>query len=114
MNRVWSNIKHGARLALAALAVQFAVSFGNFHCAAAWAAPAIRPALQPDHAPRRQPSNGCKICAVAAFADTMLFATPPLLQLPQAIEFLHLTTDAEFIHLKSAHGAVQPHPAPLS
>ena len=32
----------------------------------------------------------------------MLFATPPLLLLPQAIEFLYLTTDAEFVHLNSA------------
>jgi hypothetical protein len=42
-----SNIKHGARLALFALALQFALSFGHFHGVAAQAAPALQssPAL---------------------------------------------------------------------
>lgn len=36
-----SNIKHGSRLALLALAIQFVLSFGHFHGIAAHAAPAI-------------------------------------------------------------------------
>ena len=35
-------------------------------------------------------------------ANAVLFATPPALLLPQAVEFSYLTTDAEFIHLDSA------------
>ena len=35
-----------------------------------------------------------------ALAGNVLFATPPLLLLPQAVEFLYLTTDAEFVHLE--------------
>jgi hypothetical protein len=47
-------------------------------------------------------------------ASTMVFATPPLLLLPQAVEFLYLTTDAEFAHLKSAGTAFQPRAPPAS
>jgi hypothetical protein len=36
------------------------------------------------------------------------------LLLPQAIEFLHLTTDAEFIHLNSARVPFQPRAPPTS
>jgi hypothetical protein len=132
-----SNIKHGSRLALLALAVQFALSFGHFHGVAAHAAPAIQssPALSTadlllttdaaasPSAPQQpgsdhdsgQPSNDpCAICAVMAMASTVLFATPPLLLLPQAVEFLYLTTDAEFVHLDSAHTAFQPRAPPVS
>jgi uncharacterized iron-regulated membrane protein len=134
-----SNIKHGSRLALFALAVQFALSFGHFHGGAAQAAPAIQsgPAQsessttsalpapdaviqsaqqQPasDHDSGQQPNDPCAICAVMALANTVLFATPPLLLLPQAVEFLYLTTDAEFVHLNSASVAFQPRAPPIS
>ena len=127
-----SNIKHGSRLALFALALQFALSFGHFHAGAALAAPAMQSGLangvsivdavgedaqqQPpsNHDSDRQPSDACAICAVLALANAMLFATPPLLLLPQAIEILHLSTDAEFIHLNSARVAFQPRAPPLS
>jgi hypothetical protein len=133
-----SNIKHGARLALFALAVQLALSFGHFHwLAATQAAPAVQSGLtQADtvnaqglaavgdqatqqqspanHDPDQQSGDPCAICAVMAMASTVLFATPPLLLLPQAVEFLYLTTDAEFAHLKSASVAFQPRAPPAS
>lgn len=129
------HIKHGSRLALFALALQFALSFGHFHTAAQ-AAPAIhsataqldvslalaasdaadnvagQPASHPD--PDQQPGDACAICAVIALANTMLFATPPILLPPQAVEFFHLTTDAEFIQLSSASAAFQPRAPPAS
>src|SRR5436305_6899080 len=97
-----SNIKHGSRLALFALAVQFALSFGHFHAAVAQAATAIQQTSE--QAPSnqdsdQQPADGCAICAVMALAKAALFATPPLLLLPQAAEFRYLVTDAEFVHL---------------
>jgi hypothetical protein len=49
-----------------------------------------------------------------AMANTVLFATPPLLLLPQAIEFLRLTTDAEFVHLNAVRVAFQPRAPPIS
>jgi hypothetical protein len=136
-----SNIKHGSRLALLALAVQFVLAFGHFHSIAAQAAPVIQsgPASsesyytdavaapdtatlsesqsgqqQPASDHDQQPGDGCAICAVIALANTVLFSTPPLLLLPQAVELLYLTADAEFVHLNSARVAFQPRAPPIS
>ena len=138
-----ANIKHGSRLALLALAIQFVLSFGHFHpMEAAQAAPEfLRSALAPhrdsisnsvvatdtagqsverqqqkpasDHGSGKT-SDGCAICAVMAMANTVLFATPPLLLLPEAVEFLYRTTDAEFVHLNSLRVAFQPRAPPIS
>jgi hypothetical protein len=139
-----SNIKQGSRLALLALAIQFVLSFGHFHGLAAQAAPVIQSGIQAsrivldasranglaapdtagqsaqrqqpasDHDSDRQSNDACAICAVIAMANTVLFATPPLLELPQAVEFLYRTTDAEFIHLNSVRIAFQPRAPPHS
>jgi hypothetical protein len=113
-----SNIKHGSRTALLALVIQFALSFGHFHGIAAQAAPALLSAQQQLPASNQDsdqhPQDICAICAVMALANTVLFATPPVLLLPQAFEFLYLTTDAEFVHLRSAGVAFQPRAPPLS
>jgi hypothetical protein len=119
-----SNVKTGSRLALFALALQFALSFGHFH-ATAQAAPAIQsglayvlttagePASNPDSDQR--PNDACAICAVIALAHSVLFAPPPPLLLPpQAIAFLYLATDAEFAHLSAAHPAFQSRAPPIS
>jgi hypothetical protein len=135
-----SNIKQGSRTALFALAVQFALSFGHFHGVAAQAAPvmqsgaaqteasygdrsgasnagAARSAQQQpasNHDSDQHPGDACAICAVIALANATLFATPPLLLLPEAVEFLYLTTDAEFVHLNSVRVAFQPRAPPIS
>ena len=126
-----SNIRHGSRLALFALAVQFALSFGHFHAAVAGAAPAVQlganslsvpeaisesPQQQSptSHDSDRQQGDTCAICAVLGLANAMLFATPPLLLLPQAREILRLATDAEFVHLNSGRVAFQPRAPPIS
>jgi hypothetical protein len=134
-----SNIKHGSRLALFALAVQLVLSFGHFHGVAAKTAPGIRSSVaqfrsaeaggpvvahSARQAARQQPSSDhdsdhrshdpCAICAVMAMANAVLLSTPPLLLLPQAIEFLYLTTDAEFIHLSAIRVAFQPRAPPAS
>jgi hypothetical protein len=134
-----SNIKHGSRLALFALAIQFALSFGHFHGLAAEAAPAVQAGqarsdrsftsnfAEPDavtqavpqppssnHDSDQHPNDPCAICAVMALASTVLFATPPVLLLPQAVEFLYLATDAEFVHLNSARVVFQPRAPPIS
>ncbi len=129
-----SNIRHGSRLALFALAIQFALSFGHFH-EAAQAAPTIQSGISqsaasgvaaadatdrsaqqklPNRDSDRRSSDGCAICAVIAMANAVLFATPPLLQLPQAVEFLYRTTDAGFVHLHAAGVAFQPRAPPIS
>ena len=123
-----SNIRHGARLALFALLVQFALSFGHSHgfvqAAPLAQASAQKAAASLDHTAltKRSPStpdqdrsdDNCAICAVVAMAGTILFASPPVLSLPQAVEFLYRTTDAEFVHLKSAGTAFQPRAPPAS
>jgi hypothetical protein len=133
-----SHIKQGARLALLALAIQFALSFGHFHGVAAEAAPAIQSGATqsgPAHADglaaaevstaaqQQSPANpdsdrhsndACAICAVMAMANATLFATPPVLLLPQAVEFLYLATDAEFVHLNAVRVAFQARAPPIS
>jgi hypothetical protein len=49
-----------------------------------------------------------------ALANATLFATPPVLLLPQAVEFLYLITDAEFVHLGAIRVAFQPRAPPAS
>jgi hypothetical protein len=135
-----SNIRHGSRVALFALAIQFGLSFGHFHGIAAQAAPAIQSGptqtesssadrlAAPDAAVSesvgQQPASGhdsdhplgdvCAICAVIALANALLFATPPLLLLPQANEPFNLTADAEFVHLNGVRVAFQPRAPPVS
>ena len=136
-----SNIKHGSRLALLALAIQFVLSFGHHHGAAALAAPAV--SMQAGNAsgtgaaktkdstvtdsakaqaanpagPRSnhdQDSGHCAVCAVMALAGTALFTEPPVLLLPEAYHFLYLATDAEFNHLESRRIVFQPRAPPAS
>jgi hypothetical protein len=116
MNWVRSNIKHGSRLALFALALQFVLSFGHFHGLAAQAAPAVQSLQQaPFDRDSDQPSHdACEICAVIAMAGTGLSATPPLLALPQAVEFLYLTTATGFVRFDPARVAFQPRAPPIS
>ena len=130
------NIQTGSRLALFALVVQFALSFGHFHWNAAQAIQAGLTRADPAYAQDlvaadteseaaqqqrpstpdtdQQPADACAICAVIALAGNALFATPPLLLLPQAIELLYLATDAEFTHLNSGRSAFQSRAPPAS
>ena len=130
-----SNIKHGSRLALLALALQFGLSFGHFHAGAAQAAPAIQsvaaqsdisaalappdavdqsaPLPAPHNDSDQHPGKHCAICAVIAHASSVLFA-PPALLLPQAVDLSYLTTDAEFVYRNSARLAFQPRAPPAS
>jgi hypothetical protein len=114
------HIQYGSRLALLALAVQLVLSFGHFH-ASARAAPSDAPIASvqlpqgSEPAPGRQhPVDDCAICAVMALAGTALAATPPILLLPQAAEFLYIVTDAEFGHLGDLDDAFQARAPPLS
>jgi hypothetical protein len=136
MNWFRKHVKTGSRLALFALAIQFALSFGHFHGGIARAAPAIQAepsdtelaiaatlaaqetqseaAQPPSNHDTDQHASDCAICAVLSLANNFLFATPPLLELPQAVELLHLTTGAEFAHLGSLHPAFRSRAPPLS
>jgi len=130
------HLKQGSRLALFALAIQFALSFGHFHGLAAQAAPAsvsgataaaeidgttLDAQATPQESPGsqdqdndQQPVDNCAICAVIALAGTAMVSPPPVLSLPQAFEFLYLATDAEFLHLKFVGVHFQPRAPPAS
>ena len=119
------NIKQGSRLALLALAIQFALSFGHFHgiahaapvtqSAASLTAPSAGAKSAPasDRDSDRHANDACAICAVIAMANATVFSTPPLLRLPEAVEFLYRTTDAEFVHLHAVRVAFQPRAPPI-
>jgi|SRR5271168_2782202 len=113
MKRFRSNFGEG--LALVALAIALALWFGHFDGTTARAASAIQAAPRlldaslADSSAATRDSKGCTVCTVATLADQLFSATPPLLMLPEAVELLYRTTDAEFVHLKSAGGVAQPH-----
>jgi len=114
-----THIQHGSKLALLALAIQMVLSFGHFHAETARAASVdsiIESVQLPDSspAPHRHAADACDICAVMAQAAAALVATPPVLQLPQAAQFLYLVTRAEFVHLDAFNVAFQPRGPPLS
>jgi DUF2946 family protein len=112
-----SNIKHGARVALFALAVQCVLSFGHFHAIAAHAAPSISATQQapaPSHDSDQHPDDYCAICAVIAMAGTGVAATPPALPIPQAVEPAPLAIDAAFLHLQAPRAPFQSRAPPLS
>lgn len=113
-----SNIRQGARLALLALVIQYALSFGHFHAIAVQAAPAVQSALQQlpasNHDSDRHPGDACAICAVLALVNTTSLAAPPVLPLPQVAEATWQTADTASVYLNSRRGAFQPRAPPLS
>ena len=134
MTWIRSNIKCVSRIALLALAMQFALSFGHFHAiaSATTSVPEFglskfsfagsltaqvadtRSARQPASNNDKHSGDVCAICAVMAMASAILFATPPALPLPQIIEFSRLTAERELARLASASIAFQPRAPPIS
>jgi hypothetical protein len=119
------HLKHGSRLALFALAIQFALSFGHFHGETVHAAPAALSAVAGDNLAvesARQPADhdtdrhvtDCAICAVLSLANHFLDASPPRLDLPQAVELLPLAIGAEFAHLGTVRTAFRSRAPPVS
>ena len=132
-----SNIKHGARLALLALALQFGLSFGHFHAGAAQAAAlAIQSvAAQSDiiaASPRPTPSIRLLRCrrptTIPTITRASIAPSAPSSRTPvrcclrrrricccrKPIALLYLTTDAEFVHLNPVGVAFQPRAPPAS
>jgi Protein of unknown function (DUF2946) len=112
-----SNIRHGTRLALFALAVQFVLSFAHVHGIMAQAAPSIHSSQQlpvPGHDSDQHPDDYCAICAVIALASTALVAAPPALPIPQAFELKHPPIGATLSRPHSMRAAFQSRAPPLS
>jgi len=107
----------GSRLALLAMTLQLASSFGHVHAAApsrpvAVAGSAIGP-VQPDH-DDDSAIDLCAICVVMAMAGTALVAAPPALPRPHAVQLHRRATEASFADPNDPHGAFQPRAPPLS
>ncbi|MCC8967415.1 hypothetical protein H8A95_35130 [Bradyrhizobium sp. Pear76] len=118
MKRFRSNIRHGARLALLALSIQFVLSFGHFH-AIAPAQATTNASLASHNEPRSNPDSDqaadlCAICAVVAMVNS---ATPapalPPLQLPDAAALLawHIDNYAAPVDIGRLH--YQPRAPPI-
>ena len=101
MKWVRANIRLGARVALFALAIQFALSFGHFHAIAAQAAPSIQSVQQqlpaPDPDSDRHPDDLCAICAVMALASAALSAAPPVVAAAASRRTATSNTDTAFV-----------------
>ena|ERR1700756_1930443 len=133
-----SSIKRVSHVALFALAIQFALSFGHFHGLPNQAASATQsgsakstfsvtdnlaaqvahnPSASrpvPGHDPGEHPGDFCAICVVMAMANAALFATPPMVLLPQAFDFSHTAITTEFVCVLPVRVAFQPRAPPVS
>lgn len=137
MNWFRVHLRLGSRLALLALVLQVALSFGHFHAFAVHAAPAVQKSLtkaaaanseavltqdratetirkqQPSN-DRDHPSDVCAICAVISLASSALSTAPPVLVLPQAVDLPYRATDAGFLDLQPKHSPFQSRAPPVS
>src|SRR3954467_53566 len=120
MNWFRKHVKSGSGLALLALAIQFALSFGHFHGEIARAAPVLQAALadvgvqSPADRDTDRHGTDCAICAVLSLANNFLSVSPPLLALPQTVALVPPASRAEFAHLSSVHTAFQSRAPPAS
>jgi hypothetical protein len=132
MKWVRSNIRDGAWLALIALALQVALSFGHVHgfvprttsfvtlaqTSGDSAGPAHQVQLRADQAPvdrddgQQQPADACVICAVMAMAQAMLLSPAPVLDLPQAVTFRPVPAEVSLAVLAAAEAAFQARAPP--
>jgi hypothetical protein len=134
MKWIRSHISRGSWLALFALTIQFALSFGHFHgvvseraaAVALGSLPAERSLVdsvasthsikqhQPEHDSDDHTDDICAICVVMAMANTALSATSPVLQVPQAIEFSYPALEGESARIETVRAAFQPRAPPIS
>ncbi|MGY4318775.1 DUF2946 family protein [Bradyrhizobium sp. JR3.5] len=118
-----SNIRHGARLALLALSIQFVLSFGHFHAIAPAQATASF-AAHIENASRDEPRSNpdsdqavdlCAICAVVAMVNSAMSAPAlPPLQLPDAAALLAWQIDNYAAPLDIGRLHYQPRAPPIS
>jgi hypothetical protein len=116
MKWVRANIRLGARVALFALAIQFAASFGHFHAIAAPSAPSIQSTQQYSPVPDsdRHASDVCDICAVISLAGTAFAATPPVLPQPDGARLPRQSVETAYLLLHATRAAFRSRAPPLS
>jgi hypothetical protein len=117
-----SHVRFGARLALFALALQIALSFGHVHVkdllagapTSTLANVSSHAGAPPDPAPNRKSDGAdpiCAICALTQLVSTSVTSTAPALPLPDVVGYRRLEPVAEFsstIALRRPFGARAP------
>jgi len=104
-------MQFGSRLALVALALQIALTFGHVHAFAPTAVGTVlsSAAAAPDGSNSRDPSrNGlaefdCPICALINLTGTSTLAVAPDLPLPASVDFVTLRPHAELASATAPH-----------
>ncbi|MBI5132244.1 MAG: hypothetical protein HZA66_22605 [Rhodopseudomonas palustris] len=119
MGWVRANIRLGARLALIAFALQFAMAFGHFHGLApasqaiAQAASAIG-SDEPDTDHHDGAADLCAICAVVAMANTLLDTAPPALPARRGDPLHYRIASSAAADPSPQPGGFQPRAPPVS
>ena len=125
-----SRLKRASGLALFALAVQLALSFGHFHGLASADRLSVSAAISVSidsansaverskpatpHKSDQDSNDFCAICAVMAMASAALCATPPSLPLPTLFSFNARVEKPEAAPRSSVRVAFQPRGPPAS
>lgn len=133
------NIRHGTRLALLALSIQFVLSFGHFHAiepaqattnssshgpnisakiAAAIASAHVATASGDQHRSDRDSDHAADLCAICAVVAMVNTATPapalPPLQLPDAVGQLNWLTANYVVPVEIGRLHFQPRAPPIT
>lgn len=121
------HLKTGSRLALFALAIQFALSFGHFHFDRTLGSAPTDVGLESVHASGaaesfrldqhdndHEPALPCATCAILTLASNLVLSPPPGLLLPEAVELACLEAGDEPARLKSGQRSFQPRAPPVS
>jgi hypothetical protein len=112
-----SYIKPVSHVALFALAIQFALSFGHFHGIVTQAAPSIQSAQQlpvPSHDSDQRTDHVCAVCVAVAMANAATAAAPPALPPQPAVERAHLIVETPFVDPRASRAAFQSRAPPIA
>ena len=117
MRWIRSRAKRTSGLALFALAIQFALSFGHFHplhVLSSQASKLVAVASALDHSLPGQDADHCDICAVVALASVTIAASPPTLPLPDFALSGRLESDIAFGLVETRRFAFQQRAPPTN
>jgi len=123
MRPVRTNTRWGTWLALAAMTLQLALSFGHIHLekltnGSAIASAAASKTPSSEHNPKQHPANEaddfCAICATIHLASTSFLPDAPLLPMPLASQTIEHFGYFTFIAVPPQRAAFQSRAPPLA
>ena len=117
MNWIRTRTKRTSGLALFALAIQFALSFGHFHSfhlsSRTGASAAVAVVSAPDQGIPDHDDYYCDICAVTALANATIAASAPALPLPDLVLGTRIANSAAFGLVETRRVAFQQRAPPI-